>query len=93
MTTTLHVMNALHPLVDTTPQAPPGTSQIATIIKWVAWGVGIMCFLGFLGGVAYLAVGALTGRETHGLKAILCALVAAVLLGAAGAIIGAVAHV
>lgn len=92
MNTTLTILQSM-PLVDTTPEAPPGTSQIATVIKWAAWAVAMLCFLGFLGGCGYLAVGALTGRETHGLKAIGAALVAAVLLGAAGAIVGSVANV
>lgn len=76
-------------LPDTTPETPPGMDKLSTIISWVSWGVSIICLISFLVCIGWLAWSAFQGQEVRAGKGMVIALVAMILLGAAGAVIGA----
>ncbi len=78
-----HVMSAVHAAGAFSPTPPPGMTGLTQVIGWAAWAVLIVCVLGFLGGGAYLVIGAIEGREVQGVKIIGISLVAAVMVGSA----------
>lgn len=76
-------------LPDTTPSTPPGMDKLSTVISWVSWGVSIVCLISFLVCIGWLAWSAFQGEQVRAGKGMIIALVAMILLGAAGAVIGA----
>ena len=68
-----------------TPEQPPGTDGISTVINWVTWICLIGGVLGFLGSAGYLAIASWTGREVQGVKGLAIAIIACILITAAGA--------
>ena len=63
----------IHPLVvelvlavpNPTPEQPPGTEGITTMLNWLAWAAIVGGLAGFLGCAAKLGVAAFTGRATE----------------------------
>lgn len=74
-------------LPNPTPEQPPGTEGISTVLNWAAWFVIILGVAGFLGGAGYLAFASFTGREINGIKILVLAIITCVLATAAGTII------
>ena len=69
-----------------TPEQPPGTEGIITFMNCVSWIMIIGAVIGFLISAGTLAFAALTGREVNSFKGLALSIVAAVLVGSAGAI-------
>ena len=74
-------------LPNPTPEQPPGTDGINTILNWLSWGVMILGLAGFLASAGYLAFAAFTGREIQGFKGLAIAIIVCILATAAGGII------
>lgn len=70
---------------DVKPAEPPGMGGLKTVLNWIAWGVLLVCVVGFLVGAATLALGE-HSPETRGGKKIIMALIGAVLVGAVSGI-------
>ena len=64
-------------------QKPPGVAGLTQVVGWSMWAVALLCVLGFIGGIAYLVIGMIEGREIHGVKIIGISLVGAVVVGSA----------
>ncbi|MBO1768256.1 hypothetical protein [Allobranchiibius sp. GilTou38] len=64
-------------------QKPPGVDGLTKVVGWSMWAVALLCVLGFIGGIAYLVIGMIEGREIHGVKIIGISLVGAVVVGSA----------
>lgn len=73
-------------LPNPSPEQPPGTEGFITVLNWVSWIMIIGAIAGFIISAGYLAFAAWSGRETHGFKGIVLAIIAAILVGAAGGI-------
>lgn len=74
---------------DPTPEEIPGMDGLTTFINYTAWGVAIVCGIAFLGTIGWLAISVFTGQEFRAGKGMVVAIVAMVLLGGAGALVGA----
>lgn len=74
-------------------QTPPGVGGLTKVIGWSMWAVALLCVLGFIGGIAYLVIGMIEGREIHGVKIIGISLVGAVVVGSATTFIAALTGV
>ncbi len=62
---------------------PPGMGGLTQVVGWTMWIVALVCVLGFVGGIAFLVIGMIEGREIHGVKIIGISLLASVVLGSA----------
>lgn len=71
------------------PEEIPGMDGLSTIINYTAWGVAIICGVAFLGTIGWLAISVFTGQEFRAGKGMIIAIIAMVLLGGAGALVGA----
>lgn len=88
----LYAATAIHTQINPSPEEPPGMGGLMTVVNWVAWGVVLACFLGALVAIGFIGVAVFNGRSnTEGFKGLLLSLVAIVLVGGLGGIIGAVA--
>ena len=77
--------------LDPSPEQPPGMDGLTTIVNFVAWGVVLVCLLGALGAIGMIGASVYNGRgNSEGFKGLLLALVACVMVGALGGIIGTV---
>lgn len=74
---------------DPKPEEIPGMSGLSTFINYTAWGVAIICGIAFLGTIGWLAISVFTGQEFRAGKGMIVAIVAMILLGGAGLIVGA----
>lgn len=74
---------------DPEPEQIPGMGGLTTFINYTAWGVAIVCGVAFLGVIGWLAVSVFTGQEVRAGKGLVVVIIAMVLLGAAGVIVGA----
>lgn len=72
---------------DPKPVQPPGMEKIATILNWISWGVLMMAVAGFIVSLGMIVVGAVQGRDMHGMKGLVVSLIVCIALGAVGAII------
>ena len=70
-------------------EAPPGTADVNTIISWVIYAVGALLFVYFIVGLVKAANARNRGGEADA-SAPIWPLVCAIILGAAGAIWGAI---
>lgn len=71
------------------PEEIPGMGGLTTFINYTAWGVAIICGIAFLGTIGWLAMSVFTGQEFRAGKGMIVAIVAMILLGGAGVIVGA----
>ncbi|NAZ84562.1 hypothetical protein [Kineococcus indalonis] len=76
--------------IDVTPTQPPGTENISTIIGWIGWIVLAICVIGVLIIAGTLAVRNSRGEGVENASRLGWVLGAAVIVGAAGGIVGAV---
>jgi len=84
----LHTVgNLFSVLPNPTPEQPPGTEAVGTVLNWVAWFVIILGVAGFLASAGYLAFASFTGREINGVKGLVIAIIVCILATAAGTII------
>ena len=74
---------------DPEPEEIPGMEGLTTFINYAAWGVAIICGVAFLGTIGWLAISVFTGQEFRAGKGMIVAIVAMILLGGAGVIVGA----
>lgn len=79
-------LGAVGALVPSVGSAPPGLGQLATVVSWVTWGVGLALFVGFLVALGKAGLGALRHGHYEGSMAATVCLVCACVLGAAGTI-------
>jgi 4-hydroxybenzoate polyprenyltransferase len=86
MTITDVAMTLMTTLPDPTPEQPPGTEGITTLLNWLSWIVIIMGMAGFLISAGYLAFASFTGREINGFKGLVLAIIVCILATSAGAI-------
>lgn len=66
------------------PVKPPGMGGLTQLVGWTMWIVVFLCVLAFIGGIAYLVIGMIEGREIHGVKIVGIALFGAIVVGSAG---------
>lgn len=76
---------------DVNPEAPPGMEGLTTVIGWVGWGVLILCVIGVLITAGMMAVANRRGEGGEHAGRLGFVLVATVLVGAAGGLVGALA--
>lgn len=69
-----------------TPEAPPGSEPILTVLNWVSWIAIILAVAGFIVSAAGLAFAHHSGREMNNFKGLAFAILAAILIGGVGAI-------
>lgn len=74
---------------DPEPEEIPGMGGLSSFINYTAWGVAIICGIAFLGTIGWLAISVFTGQEFRAGKGMIVAIVAMILLGGAGLIVGA----
>ncbi|MDN5654941.1 MAG: hypothetical protein L0G46_07640 [Kocuria sp.] len=74
---------------DPTPEEIPGMSGLTKLINYTAWGVAIIGGIAFLATIGWLAVSVFSGQEIRAGKGMIITIGALILLGAAGAIVGA----
>jgi len=79
--------HAVVALPNPTPQQPPGTEGIITVLNWLSWIVIVAGLAGFLISAGTLAFAAFTGREVNSFKGLVLAIIVCVLASAAGVII------
>lgn len=70
-----------------TPEAPPGSEPILTILNWISWICIVGAVAGFLIAAGGLAFAHHTGREMNNFKGLAFALLAAILVGGVGGIV------
>ena len=75
------------PLPNITPEQPPGTDGITTILNWLSWIAIIAGLAGFLISLSVLAFSAWSGREMTGAKGLVIGIVVCILAVGAGGII------
>lgn len=68
------------------PVQPPGMEGFSTILNWISWGVLMVAIAGFLISLGMIVLGALQGRDQHGMKGLFVSLIVCIALGAVGAI-------
>ena len=84
MTASLSALNAVMvPAINATPTQPPGMENVTMILGWILWGAGLVLFVYFIFGLVTAGRNRRRGDEV---EAPVWPLVAAALLGAAGAI-------
>ncbi len=71
---------------DPKPVQPPGMEKISTILNWISWGVLMIAVAGFIVSLGMIVVGAVQGRDMHGMKGLVVSLIVCIALGAVGAI-------
>lgn len=71
---------------DPRPEQPPGMEGFTTILNWISWGVLMVAVAGFLVSLGMIVIGAIQGRDMHGMKGLIVSLVVCIALGAVGAI-------
>ncbi|MBF4636233.1 hypothetical protein ITJ38_17620 [Agreia pratensis] len=76
-------------LPDPTPEQPPGTEGVNTLLNYLSWGVIVLGLAGFLASAGFLAFAAFTGREINGFKGLVLAIIVCILATGAGAILRA----
>lgn len=69
-----------------TPEQPPGTEGITTLLNWIAWIVIVLGVAGFLASAGSLAYAAFSGGEVRSLKGLALAIIVCGLATGAGAI-------
>lgn len=74
---------------DPTPEEIPGMGGLTRLINFTAWGVAIIGGIAFLATIGWLAVSVFSGQEIRAGKGMIITIGALILLGAAGAIVGA----
>lgn len=74
---------------DPEPEEIPGMDGLSTLINYTAWGVAIIGGVAFIATIGWLAVSVFSGQEIRAGKGMIITVSALVLLGAAGAIVGA----
>jgi hypothetical protein len=80
----INTLNALMiPAVNVTPTQPPGMENVTMILGWILWAAGLVLFVYFIFGLVTAGRNRRRGDEV---EAPVWPLVAAALLGAAGAI-------
>ena len=83
-TTSLTALHAVMvPAINATPTQPPGMENVTMILGWILWGAGLVLFVYFIFGLVTAGRNRRRGDEV---EAPVWPLVAAALLGAAGAI-------
>lgn len=75
--------------IDVNPTTPPGMENMTKLIGWFGWFAFIVAIIGIVIGAGTLGVSAMTGGELRNTKAIGLGIVGCVIIGAAGAIVGA----
>jgi len=88
MTLTTAVLAAVP---DVNPTAPPGMEGLTTVIGWAGWIVLILCVIGVLITAGMMAVSNRRGEGGEHAGRLGFVLVATVLVGAAGGLVGALA--
>lgn len=78
---------ALSILPDPTPEQPPGTEGLTTLLNWGSWVVIFLGLGGFLAAAGYLAFAHFTGREINGFKGLVVSIIVCILATSAGAIV------
>ncbi len=73
-------------LPNPSPEQPPGTEGLVTILNWISWIVMVGGIAGFLISAGYLAFSAWTGREINGFKGLVLAIIACILAAGVGGI-------
>jgi hypothetical protein len=68
------------------PVQPPGMGAFTTILDWISWGVLMIAVAGFLVSLGMIVLGAIQGRDQHGMKGLFVSLIVCIALGAVGAI-------
>lgn len=76
---------------DVNPTAPPGMEGLTTVIGWAGWIVLILCVIGVLITAGMMAVSNRRGEGGEHAGRLGFVLVATVLVGAAGGLVGALA--
>lgn len=71
---------------DISPEQPPGTEGVNTLLNWFSWGVIIVGLAGFFGALAVLGVSALTGREVTAVKGLVISIIVCILAVSVGVI-------
>lgn len=91
---TLTTVNALTPpregsisAQNFTPTQPPGMENMTQVIGWILWGAGLVLFVYFIFGLVSAGRNRRQGNEV---EAPIWPMVAACLLGASGAVWGAI---
>lgn len=74
---------------DPSPEEIPGMGGLGKLINYTAWGVAIIGGIAFLATIGWLAVSVFSGQEIRAGKGMIITIGALILLGAAGAIVGA----
>ena len=82
-----HLALSLMTIPNPTPEAPPGSEGLLTLLNWLSWIVIICGLAGFLISLCLLAFSAWTGREVVGVKGLVIAIVVCILATSAGTII------
>ena len=73
-------------LPNPSPEQPPGTEGVVTILNWISWIVMVGGIAGCLISAGYLAFAAWTGREINGFKGLVLAIIACILAAGVGGI-------
>ncbi|MEJ5913774.1 hypothetical protein [Pseudokineococcus sp. 1T1Z-3] len=73
------------------PAAPPGMEGLTTVISWAGWIVLVLCVIGVLITAGLMAVSNRRGEGGEHAGRLGFVLVATVLVGAAGGLVGALA--
>lgn len=74
---------------DPKPEEIPGMGGLNKLINYTAWGVAIIGGVAFIATIGWLAVSVFSGQEIRAGKGMIITIAALILLGAAGAIVGA----
>lgn len=74
---------------DPKPEEIPGMGGLTKLINYTAWGAAIIGGICFIATIGWLAVSVFSGQEIRAGKGMVITIGALILLGAAGAIVGA----
>lgn len=74
---------------DPEPEEIPGMGGLTKLVNYTAWGVAIIGGIAFVATIGWLAVSVFSGQEIRAGKGMIITIGALILLGAAGAIVGA----
>lgn len=78
---------AVPAVVNPTPEAPPGSDGLLTILNWVMWGVIALGVFGLLIAIGLVFFGVVDNRSSIGFKAFIIVCAALALVGAVGQIV------